>query len=112
MPQDNNHIENKLRELEEKQSPDLNQLDEHWQQMQLMLQAPALPVKKLLHVRYAKLLLPVAIIVAGVSIYYVTGKKDQHVAAAKISTAATTDQPKAVAYKKLSAETTAAKKTT
>jgi hypothetical protein len=39
MQQDNN-IQNKLQRLENQQLPDLSHLDEHWQQMQAMLQTP------------------------------------------------------------------------
>lgn len=44
MQQDNN-IENKLRELEDEQLPDLSNMDAHWQQMAAMLQPVAAPVK-------------------------------------------------------------------
>jgi len=45
MQQDNN-IENKLRQLDDEQQPDLGNMDAHWQQMQAMLQPVAVPVKK------------------------------------------------------------------
>ncbi|MGG9960312.1 hypothetical protein [Ferruginibacter sp. SUN106] len=40
MQQDNNHIENNLRQLENKQLPDLSQMDAHWQQLKADLQPP------------------------------------------------------------------------
>ncbi|UEG50283.1 hypothetical protein LK994_02190 [Ferruginibacter lapsinanis] len=46
MQQDNNNIENKLRQLEDQQLPDLSHMDEHWQKMQAILQ-PNVPVSKL-----------------------------------------------------------------
>lgn len=45
MQQDNN-IENKLRDLEAMEQPELGQMDAHWQQMAGMLQPPVLPLKK------------------------------------------------------------------
>jgi len=45
MQQDNN-IENKLREMEAMELPELGQMDDHWQQMAGMLQPPVLPLKK------------------------------------------------------------------
>ena len=45
MQQDNN-IENKLREMEGIEQPDLSQMDNHWQQMAAVLQPSVLPVKK------------------------------------------------------------------
>ena len=41
MQQDNNNSENKLRQLENQQLPDLSRMDEHWTSMQLMLQPTA-----------------------------------------------------------------------
>lgn len=46
MQQDNNYIENKLRQLDSQQLPDLSHMDEHWQKMQAMLQPPV-PKSKL-----------------------------------------------------------------
>ncbi|HMK03713.1 MAG TPA: hypothetical protein VK489_05960, partial [Ferruginibacter sp.] len=48
MQQDNNNIENKLRQLENQQLPDLSHMDEHWQEMNLMLgqNAPVPPKKR------------------------------------------------------------------
>ncbi|MGG9970338.1 hypothetical protein ACQ33O_00985 [Ferruginibacter sp. SUN002] len=45
MQQDNNNIENKLRQLDSQQLPDLSHMDEHWQQMQAMLQPPSSGMK-------------------------------------------------------------------
>lgn len=45
MQQDNNNIENKLRQLDGQQLPDLSHMDEHWQKMQAMLQ-PNAPASK------------------------------------------------------------------
>ncbi len=39
MQQDNNNIENQLRQLENQQLPDLSQMDAHWKQMQAVLPA-------------------------------------------------------------------------
>ena len=43
MQQDNNDIENNLRQLENQQLPDLSNMDKHWQQMQQMLSADIKP---------------------------------------------------------------------
>ena len=43
MQQDNNDIENNLRQLENQQLPDLSNMDKHWQQMQQMLSAEVKP---------------------------------------------------------------------
>lgn len=45
MQQDNNNTENKLRQLDSQQLPDLSHMDEHWQKMQAMLQ-PNAPASK------------------------------------------------------------------
>lgn len=45
MQQDNN-IENKLRQQEAMEQPDLSQMDTHWQQMQAVLQPGSIPMKK------------------------------------------------------------------
>lgn len=44
--QHDNTIENKLREMEAMEQPDLSQVDTHWQQMAAILQPSVLPVKK------------------------------------------------------------------
>lgn len=44
--QQNNNIENKLRQLDNQQEPDLSQMDNHWQQMQAMLQPGTTPTAK------------------------------------------------------------------
>jgi hypothetical protein len=45
MQQDNNHIENKLRQLENQQLPDLSAMDVHWKEMKNLVQ-PYLPKAK------------------------------------------------------------------
>jgi hypothetical protein len=39
MQQDNNHIENKLRQLENQQLPDLSAMDVHWKEMKNLVQS-------------------------------------------------------------------------
>jgi hypothetical protein len=48
MQQDNNDMENKLRQLENQQLPDLSDMDTHWKQMQVMLKPHAPKVKPLI----------------------------------------------------------------
>jgi hypothetical protein len=76
MQQDNN-IENKLRQLEAMEQPDLSQMDNHWQQMQAMLQPGALPMKK----GWPKWMLntlsiSAVVILIGAAMWYVSSKKD------------------------------------
>ncbi|MEI9957198.1 MAG: hypothetical protein WDM90_13055 [Ferruginibacter sp.] len=51
MQQDNNHIENKLRQLENQQLPDLSAMDAHWQQMQAALAPNINPKQNLLSLK-------------------------------------------------------------
>ncbi len=44
--QHDNNIENKLREMEAMEQPDVSQMDAHWQEMAAMLQPAVVPVKK------------------------------------------------------------------
>ena len=44
--QHDNNIENKLRQQESMEQPDLSQMNTHWQQMQAILQPGSLPLKK------------------------------------------------------------------
>lgn len=76
MQQDNN-IENKLRELEEGQQPDHSNMDAHWQQMQVMLQPGAVAVKKGLPKWMLNTLSVVAVVVLiGSALLYLSSKKD------------------------------------
>jgi hypothetical protein len=43
---DNRHTDKKLQELEKQSLPDLSRMDEHWQQMNTLLQPTVIPVKK------------------------------------------------------------------
>jgi hypothetical protein len=72
MQQYNNDIENKLRQLENQQLPDLSAMDSHWKEMQATL-APgiAVPRKRSFFNSYVKKLLIAASIVAALSIYFV-----------------------------------------
>ncbi len=45
MKANNDHIDNKLRQLENQSLPDLSRQDDHWQQMKTMLQPPVTPAK-------------------------------------------------------------------
>jgi len=47
MQQDNNHIENRLRQLENQQLPDLSAMDAHWQQMHHIMQPQIAKLKPL-----------------------------------------------------------------
>ena len=46
MQQDNNDIENKLRQLENQQLPDLSNMDKHWQATQQLLKDSESPSEK------------------------------------------------------------------
>lgn len=76
MQQDNN-IENKLRQLDDEQQPDLGNMDAHWQQMQAMLQPVALPVKMGLPkwMLNALSVIAVVILIGGAMIYLSPSKK-------------------------------------
>jgi hypothetical protein len=76
MQQDNN-IENKLREMEPIEPPELGQMDAHWQHMAGMLQPPAVPLKK----GWPKWMLNgfsavVVVVLIGVAMMYLSSKKD------------------------------------
>lgn len=75
--QHDNNIEDKLRQMEAVEQPDLSQMDKHWQQMQGILQPGSLPVKK----GWPKWMLntlPAAAIAVliGAVFFYVSSKKD------------------------------------
>ncbi|MGC4100079.1 hypothetical protein [Ferruginibacter sp.] len=72
MQQDNNHIENKLRQLENQQLPDLSQMDAHWQQMGAILSPGSFTVPKTSFLKtHLKKLLFAACIIAALMIAYV-----------------------------------------
>jgi hypothetical protein len=76
--QHNNNIENKLREMEAMEQPDLSQVDAHWQQMAGMLQPSVLPVKKgwsrwMLNGFYGAV---VAVLIGGAVLYFSSQKND------------------------------------
>jgi hypothetical protein len=57
MQQDKNNIEDKLRQLDNQQLPDLSQMDGHWQAMKEMLgQAAIAPKHSNVFLKYKKLL--------------------------------------------------------
>jgi hypothetical protein len=71
------NIEDKLREMEAIEQPDLSQVDVHWQQMQAMLQPGSIPVKKgwpkwMLNMLFVS----AAAILIGIAIWYITSKKN------------------------------------
>ncbi|GAB2827723.1 hypothetical protein [Ferruginibacter profundus] len=78
MQQDNNHIENNLRQLENKQLPDLSQMDAHWQQMQAVLAPDAItPQKKsFFNDTVKKLLFAAGIIAIALVAYFVNFKNN------------------------------------
>jgi hypothetical protein len=65
MQQDNNHMENNLRQLENKQLPDLSQMDVHWQQMKTTMQMQ-LPKAKPLIAKSTWWIITAAAVAAGV----------------------------------------------
>lgn len=76
--QHDKNIENKLREMEAMEQPDLAQMDAHWQQMAGMLQPVVLPVKKgwpkwMLNGFYGA----VVVLLIGISIWFVTSRKNE-----------------------------------
>lgn len=73
--QHNNNIENKLRDLEAIEPPELGQMDAHWQQMAGMLQPTVLPLKK----GWPKWMLngfsaAAVLVLIGVAIWFVSSK--------------------------------------
>ena len=78
MQQDNN-IENKLRELEEGQQPDLSNMDAHWQQMQVMLQPGAVAVKKgLPKWIFNGLSVLTVVVLIGAAMWFLSSKKNNN----------------------------------
>jgi hypothetical protein len=72
----NNNIEDQLRQLDNQQQPDLGHMDEHWQQMQAMLQPAIAPLQKGLPKWMMNALSIVAIIllIGGAFLYLSTRK--------------------------------------
>lgn len=71
MQQDNNHIENKLRQLENQQLPDLSQMDAHWQQMEAVLSpGVSIPRKRYFYTRRFKKIVIAASIAAVLLIVF------------------------------------------
>ena len=75
--QHDNNIENKLREMEAMEQPELSQIDAHWQQMAGMLQPAVLPVKKGWPKWMLNSLSGVAVVVLmGVALAYLSSKEN------------------------------------
>lgn len=77
--QHDTNIEDKLREMEALEQPDLSQMDKHWQQMQALLQPGSLPVKK----GWPKWMLntlsvAAVVILIGAAILYTLSKRDSN----------------------------------
>jgi hypothetical protein len=66
MQQDKSNIENKLRQLENQQLPDLSQMDDHWQQMQQMLSPAANATNNTKFLKLNKKILFLAASLAGI----------------------------------------------
>lgn len=81
MQQDNNHIENKLRQLENQQLPDLSAMEQHWQQLENTLVHPADTVtpKATAAGGYRTALL-VAVAAAVVILVYIVKHNESHLA--------------------------------
>jgi len=78
--QQHNNIENKLRDLEAMEQPELGQMDAHWQQMAGMLQPPVLPLKK----GWPKWMLngfsaAAVVLLVGAAIWFVSSKEAKEV---------------------------------
>jgi hypothetical protein len=72
MQQDNNHIENKLRQLENQQLPDLSAMDAHWKAMQTALAPGIVPRKKRsLKNNFKKLLFAASIVSVLIAVYFI-----------------------------------------
>ena len=69
MQQYNNDIENKLRQLENQQLPDLSAMDAHWKEMQTML-SPSIVVPRKNNLLKKYLLAAVSIAAVGLIIYF------------------------------------------
>lgn len=74
--QHDNNIENKLRQMEAMEQPDLGQMEEHWQQMAGMLQPAVLPVKKVWPEWMLNMLSAAAVVVLIIiaALYFTSGK--------------------------------------
>ncbi len=77
--QHSKNIENKLKEMEAMEQPDLSQMENHWQQMQGILQPGSLPVKKGWP-RWMLNTLSVAAVVLliATAVLYLSSKKDSN----------------------------------
>jgi hypothetical protein len=80
MQQYNNDMENKLRQLENQQLPDLSAMDTHWKEMQNMLSPGiAVPGKRSSSNKYFKKILIAASIITALSIFIMKyGSKDHY----------------------------------
>ncbi len=77
--QHDNNIENKLREMEAMEQPNLNQVDEHWQQMAGMLQPAVVPLKKVWPKWMLNILSAAAVVLLiGIAIWFATSKKNEN----------------------------------
>ncbi len=89
--QHDNNIENKLREMEGMDQPDLSQMNAHWQEMATMLKPSVLPMKK----GWPKWMLntlsvAAVVILIGVAVFYFSSEKNHsnEIAVQKVETIA------------------------